>query len=114
MIAFVGCVLGMTCLGSALSGFLLDSATSWERALLVVAAIVLVVQEPISSLIGLALMLPVAANQLLSWKKPACCPVNPARTIRRAAKRPLKLDSAMSNRADLFRPERSVLGGRPT
>nr|WP_244914931.1 hypothetical protein [Rhizobium sullae] len=71
MIAFVGCVLGITCLGSALSGFLLVRTTSWERALLVVAAILLVVPELISSLIGLALMLPVGANQLLSWKKPA-------------------------------------------
>jgi TRAP-type uncharacterized transport system fused permease subunit len=63
-IAFVGCVLGITCLGSALSGFLLVRTVWWERTLLILAAILLVVPELVSSLVGLLLVVPVLGRQL--------------------------------------------------
>ncbi|MBP1843647.1 TRAP transporter 4TM/12TM fusion protein [Rhizobium petrolearium] len=63
LIAFIGCVLGITCLGSALSGWLLVRTAAWERLLLVVAAVLLVVPELMSSLIGVALIVPVLLRQ---------------------------------------------------
>ncbi|MCC2609199.1 TRAP transporter permease [Neorhizobium petrolearium] len=63
LIAFIGCVLGITCLGSALSGWLLVRTAAWERLLLVIAAVLLVVPELMSSLIGLALIVPVLLHQ---------------------------------------------------
>ncbi|MEQ1405367.1 TRAP transporter permease [Neorhizobium sp. Rsf11] len=63
LIAFIGCVLGITCLASALSGWLLVRTAAWERLLLVIAAVLLVVPELMSSLIGLALIVPVLLHQ---------------------------------------------------
>jgi TRAP-type uncharacterized transport system fused permease subunit len=63
-IAFIGCVLGITCLGSALSGWLLTRTLGWERLLLTIAAILLVVPELISSLIGIAVIIPVLLRQI--------------------------------------------------
>jgi TRAP-type uncharacterized transport system fused permease subunit len=68
VIAFVGCVLGITCLGSALSGFLLVKTSVWERILLIIAAILLVVPELISSLVGMAMIVPVLAHQYRGLK----------------------------------------------
>ncbi|KKX34406.1 TRAP transporter permease [Rhizobium sp. LC145] len=61
--AFIGCALGITFLGAALSGFMLVRTVAWERLLLTVSAILLVVPELISSLIGLALVVPVLLRQ---------------------------------------------------
>lgn len=69
LIAFFGCVLGIACLGAALSGFLLVRTAAWERTLLILAAILLVVPELISSLVGVALMLPVIGRQFASYRK---------------------------------------------
>ncbi|CAN7682126.1 TRAP transporter permease [Neorhizobium sp. LjRoot104] len=67
--AFVGCVLGITCLGSALSGFLLVRTFRWERALLILAAILLVVPELVSSLVGLLLVVPVLVRQITAIRR---------------------------------------------
>ncbi|TDX88144.1 TRAP transporter 4TM/12TM fusion protein [Neorhizobium sp. R1-B] len=64
LIAFIGCTLGITCLGAALSGFMLVRTVAWERLLLIIAAILLVVPELISSLIGVALIIPVILRQI--------------------------------------------------
>ncbi|HYG86689.1 MAG TPA: TRAP transporter permease [Azospirillum sp.] len=63
LIAFVGCVVGITCLGAALSGWMLTRTAPWERALLAVAALLLVAPELYSSLIGAVLVIPVLMRQ---------------------------------------------------
>ncbi len=68
-IAFIGCVVGITCLGAALSGYMLVRTRAWEQALLAVAAFLLVAPEIYSSLLGGALILPVLARQLLSFRR---------------------------------------------
>ncbi|TZG32937.1 TRAP transporter permease [Agrobacterium sp. B1(2019)] len=68
-IAFVGCVLGITFLGSALSGFLLVRTFWWERTMLILAAILLVVPELVSSLIGLLLAAPVLGRQFTAARQ---------------------------------------------
>jgi len=64
IIAFAGCLIGITCLGAALSGYLLAATRTWERLLLGFAAILLVAPEIYSSLLGLALIVPVLMRQL--------------------------------------------------
>ncbi|HCL66079.1 MAG TPA: C4-dicarboxylate ABC transporter permease [Rhizobium sp.] len=68
-VAFTGCVLGIFCLGSALSGFLLVRTMIWEKLLLIAAAILFVVPELISSLVGLAITAPVLANQGIARRR---------------------------------------------
>lgn len=63
--AFVGCIVGITCLGAALSGWMLTITKGWERLLLTVAAILLIAPEIYSSLIGGLLILPVLARQVV-------------------------------------------------
>ncbi|RVA90120.1 DUF3394 domain-containing protein, partial [Mesorhizobium sp. M7A.F.Ca.US.006.04.2.1] len=58
-LAFFGCVLGITCLGAALSRYLLVRTRPWENVLLVFAALLLVAPELYSSLLGVALLVPV-------------------------------------------------------
>jgi TRAP-type uncharacterized transport system fused permease subunit len=70
VIAFLGCVIGITALGAALSGFMLVRTKVWEQVLLVIAAILLVVPEIYSSLLGLALLVPVLMRQFTVMKQP--------------------------------------------
>jgi TRAP-type uncharacterized transport system fused permease subunit len=58
-------VVGITCLGAALSRFMLVRTKAWENAILVIAALLLVTPELYSTLIGFALIAPVLVNQ---WK----------------------------------------------
>jgi TRAP-type uncharacterized transport system fused permease subunit len=58
-LAFLGCILGITCLGAALSRYLLVRTRPWENAMLVLAALLLVAPEFYSSLLGVALFIPV-------------------------------------------------------
>jgi TRAP-type uncharacterized transport system fused permease subunit len=67
-IAFTGCVVGITCLGAALSGFMLVRTLAWERALLTGAAFLLIAPELYSSLLGAALIVPVLARQAVSFR----------------------------------------------
>ncbi len=62
-IAFIGCVIGITSLGAALSGFMLVRTKIWENVLLIVSAILLVVPEIYSSLLGVVLLAPVLLRQ---------------------------------------------------
>ncbi len=71
LVAFIGCTLGITILGAALSGFMLVRTVYWERPLLVLAAILLVVPELTSSLIGIALAVPVLVRQFSSYRSAA-------------------------------------------
>ena len=67
-VAFTGCLVGITCLGAALSGFMLVRTLAWERALLAGAALLLVAPELYSSLLGGALILPVLLRQATAWR----------------------------------------------
>lgn len=71
VVAFVGCTLGITFLGAALSGFMLVRTKAWENLLLIVAAILLVVPESTSSLVGLALVAPVLLRQFAGYRSGA-------------------------------------------
>jgi TRAP-type uncharacterized transport system fused permease subunit len=64
-LAFGGCVLGITCLGAALSRYLLVRTKPWENVLLVLAAFLLVAPELYSSLLGVVLTIPVV---LRHWR----------------------------------------------
>ena len=55
----------------AFSGWMLTRTQKWEQVLLIVAAILLVVPELISSLIGLALIIPVLLRQVSASRAPA-------------------------------------------
>jgi TRAP transporter 4TM/12TM fusion protein len=68
VVAFTGCLVGITCLGAALSGFMLVRTLAWERALLAGAALLLVAPELYSSLLGGALILPVLLRQATAWR----------------------------------------------
>lgn len=67
-VAFTGCLVGITCLGAALSGYMLVRTLAWERALLAGAALLLVAPELYSSLLGGALILPVLLRQATAWR----------------------------------------------
>jgi TRAP transporter 4TM/12TM fusion protein len=64
LFAFVSATIGVMALAAGLHGYLLASARMWERAVLVVAALLLIAPELISSLVGLALLAAVIAVQL--------------------------------------------------
>lgn len=57
-------MIGITALGAALSGFMLVRTKRWEQVLLIIAAILLVVPEIYTSLLGLALLVPVLMRQV--------------------------------------------------
>jgi TRAP transporter 4TM/12TM fusion protein len=68
LVAFIGCAVGITCLGAALSGFMLVRTRPWEQAVLVVAALLLVAPEIYSSLLGAVLIVPVLLRQLAAHR----------------------------------------------
>lgn len=68
-VALVGTIVGITCLGAALSGFLLVRTKFWESILLIFAAILLVVPELYSSLLGALLIVPVVVRHVLSMRQ---------------------------------------------
>ncbi|MDQ6433391.1 TRAP transporter permease [Mesorhizobium sp. LHD-90] len=68
VLAFGGCVIGITCLGAALSRFMLVRTKPWENVLLLVAALLLIAPELYSTLLGLALIVPVLIRQWTAWR----------------------------------------------
>jgi TRAP transporter 4TM/12TM fusion protein len=63
LFAFGSAAIGVMALAAGLHGYLLASARMWERAVLVVAALLLIAPELVSSLLGLGLLGVVAAAQ---------------------------------------------------
>ena len=63
-LAFATAVVGCICLAGGLHGYLLAVARMWERALLVVAGVLLIAPELYSSIVGLVLLGVVIAAQL--------------------------------------------------
>ncbi|HEY9445941.1 MAG TPA: DUF3394 domain-containing protein, partial [Burkholderiales bacterium] len=63
--AFMSAVLGCMCLAAGFHGYLVARARMWERVLLVIAALLLIAPELVSSLVGLALLAIVIVSQRL-------------------------------------------------
>lgn len=70
-ITFAGCIVGITVLAAALSGFMLAEMRRWERLLCTVAAILLIWPGWWVTLAGIALVLPVLVRQLAARKASA-------------------------------------------
>jgi TRAP transporter 4TM/12TM fusion protein len=66
--ALVSAVAGCMCLAAGLHGYLLAAALKWESVLLVVAALLLIAPELISSIAGAVLLVIVSASQLTRRK----------------------------------------------
>jgi len=67
-VAFVGCVLGITVLSAALSNFMLTRMQMWERLVCVVAAVLMIAPELVSTLVGVAIVVPVVLRQLAALR----------------------------------------------
>jgi len=63
LLAFISAVIGCITLAAGLYGYLFAACRMWERAVLVIAALLLIAPELISSLIGIVLLLTIAAKQ---------------------------------------------------
>ena len=70
-LALVSAVIGCMSLAAGLQGYLLATARLWERALLVIAALLLIAPELISSVVGLAVLGLVGGIQLARRKSEA-------------------------------------------
>jgi len=70
-LAFLGCVLGITVLAAALSNYMFTRMRMWERLLCVFAALLMIAPELTSTLIGVALVVPVALRHYLAAKREA-------------------------------------------
>ena len=62
-VALASAVIGVIALAASLHGYLLAALSMWQRAVLFIAAILLIAPELISSLVGLLLLAAVAINQ---------------------------------------------------
>jgi TRAP transporter 4TM/12TM fusion protein len=63
LLAFISATIGCITLAAGLYGYLLVACRMWERVVLVVAALLLIVPELISSLVGIALLVGIATIQ---------------------------------------------------
>ncbi|SFU23082.1 TRAP transporter permease [Mesorhizobium sp. YR577] len=64
ILAFIGCALGIVCLGAALSRYMLVRTKTWENAVLVIAAFLLVAPEIYSTIIGVIMISPVVLRHV--------------------------------------------------
>jgi len=69
-VAFTGCVLGITFLSAALSKYLLVQMRMWERLVCAAAAMLMVAPGIASTLVGLAMVVPVLVRQVVALKRP--------------------------------------------
>ena len=70
-VTFIGCALGIVLLSAALSKFLIVEMRLWERLVVVVAAVLMIVPGLTSTLIGCAIALPVFICQVLAARRRA-------------------------------------------
>jgi len=70
-LAFLSATIGIIALAASLHGYLVAVLAMWQRVVLFVAALCLIAPEPISSVVGLALLASVAAFQLVSRRRTA-------------------------------------------
>ena len=69
IVAFVGCILGITFLSAALSKYFLRRMRVWERWVCGVAAMLMVAPGMISTLIGVAMVVPVLLRHLAALRR---------------------------------------------
>jgi len=69
--SFITATIGTICLAAGLFGYFLRETRTWERVLLIVAALLLIKPGIVSDLIGAALLVIVIATQLIAAKVPA-------------------------------------------
>ncbi|MEN9780722.1 MAG: Sialic acid transporter permease protein SiaT [Pseudomonadota bacterium] len=65
IVTFVGCVIGITMLAAALSGYMLALMKTWERWLCAAAAVLMIAPGLLVTLAGVVLVLPVLLRQWL-------------------------------------------------
>ena len=70
-VGFVGCVLGITVLAAALSNYMLTRMKPWERIVCVIAAVLMIAPEIVSTLIGIGIVVPVVLRQLAARRREA-------------------------------------------
>jgi TRAP-type uncharacterized transport system fused permease subunit len=63
LLAFISASIGCMALAAGLHGYLLVACRLWERVVLVIAALLLIAPELISSLVGIILLLAIGAKQ---------------------------------------------------
>jgi len=68
VLAFGGCVLGITVLAAALSRYMLVEMMGWERWVCVIAALLMISPELISTLVGAGMVVPVLMRHLAARK----------------------------------------------
>ena len=66
-----GCILGIALLAAALSRFMLVEMRGWERLLAVVAAVMMIVPGLTSTLIGIAIAIPIVVRHVIASRRPA-------------------------------------------
>jgi TRAP transporter 4TM/12TM fusion protein len=66
LFGFISASIGCVSLAAGLHGYLLAPARWWERVVLVIAALLLIAPEPISSLVGLGLLAAIATKHKLA------------------------------------------------
>ena len=71
LLAFSGAVLGIVALSAAITNWLMQPLTRFERILLPIAALLMIAPELISTLIGAAVLGMVALRQFMSTRPPA-------------------------------------------
>ena len=69
VLAFAGCIMGITVLSAALSNYMFTRMRAWERIVCVVAAVLMIAPELVSTLIGVAIMVPVVISQLAGSRR---------------------------------------------
>lgn len=70
ILAVYGCALGIVALSAAFSDYLGDRLWWWERALLAVAAVLLVAPELVTTIIGTLIFLPILLRPLIRKRDP--------------------------------------------
>ena len=65
LFAFVSATIGCMALAAGLHGYLLATCRMWERAVLVIAAVLLIVPEVYSSIVGIVLLAAIGIKQKL-------------------------------------------------
>ena len=64
-------MLGITVLAAALSNFMLTRMKPWERIVCVIAAVLMIAPEIVSTLIGIGIVVPVVLRQLAARRREA-------------------------------------------
>ena len=69
VVAFAGCVLGITFLSAALSNYFLTRMRMWERLVCAAAAILMIVPGLLSTAVGIAIVVPVVLRQVSAMRR---------------------------------------------